>query len=111
KLGQPAVQLWGAMDSLDMLAKYTGGESPHLAQMGGSDWKDTKKKARAAVREIAGELVELYAKRQASPGHQSPPDTPWQMEMEDNFPYVETDDQMMAIDAVKHDMESQVPMD
>lgn len=111
KRGQPADQLWVPMDSLDMLSKYTGGESPHLSKMGGSDWKNTKKKARAAVREIAGELVELYAKRQASPGHQYPPDTPWQMEMEDNFPYVETEDQMMAIDAVKHDMESQVPMD
>ena len=111
KRGQPADQLWVPMDSLDMLSKYTGGESPHLSKMGGSDWKNTKKKARAAVREIAGELVELYAKRQASPGHQFPPDTPWQMEMEDNFPYVETEDQMMAIDAVKHDMESQVPMD
>lgn len=111
KRGQPADQLWVPMDSLDMLSKYTGGESPHLSKMGGSDWKNTKKKARAAVREIAGELVELYAKRQASPGHQFQPDTPWQMEMEDNFPYVETEDQMMAIDAVKHDMESQVPMD
>ena len=111
KRGQPGDQLWVPMDSLDMLSKYTGGESPHLSKMGGSDWKNTKKKARAAVREIAGELVELYAKRQASPGHQFPPDTPWQMEMEDNFPYVETEDQMMAIDAVKHDMESQVPMD
>ena len=111
KRGQPADQLWVPMDSLDMLSKYTGGESPHLSKMGGSDWKNTKKKARAAVREIAGELVELYAKRQAAPGHQFPPDTPWQMEMEDNFPYVETEDQMMAIDAVKHDMESQVPMD
>ena len=111
KRGQPADQLWVPMDSLDMLSKYTGGESPHLSKMGGSDWKNTKKKARAAVREIAGELVELYAKRQASPGHQFAPDTPWQMEMEDNFPYVETEDQMMAIDAVKHDMESQVPMD
>ena len=111
KRGQPADQLWVPMDSLDLLSKYTGGESPHLSKMGGSDWKNTKKKARAAVREIAGELVELSAKRQASPGHQFAPDTPWQMEMEDNFPYVETEDQMMAIDAVKHDMESQVPMD
>ena len=111
KRGQPADQLWVPMDSLDMLSKYTGGESPHLSKMGGSDWKNTKKKARAAVREIAGELVELYAKRHAAPGHPFPPDTPWQMEMEDNFPYVETEDQMMAIDAVKHDMESQVPMD
>jgi len=111
KRGQPADQLWVPMDSLDLLSKYTGGESPTLSKMGGSDWKNTKKKARAAVREIAGELVELYAKRQAAPGHQFAPDTPWQKEMEDNFPFVETEDQMLAIDAVKNDMESNVPMD
>ena len=79
--------------------------------MGGSDWKNTKKKARAAVREIAGELVELYAKRQAAPGHAFATDSPWQREMEDNFPFVETEDQMLAIDAVKGDMERAVPMD
>ena len=111
KRGQPADQLWVPMESLDLLSKYTGGESPTLSKMGGSDWKNTKKKARAAVREIAGELVELYAKRQAAPGHPFAPDTPWQKEMEDNFPFVETEDQMLAIDAVKNDMESNVPMD
>ncbi len=111
KRGQPADQLWVPMDSLDMLSKYTGGESPTLSKMGGSDWKNTKKKARAAVREIAGELVELYAKRQSAPGHAFASDSPWQAEMEDNFPFVETEDQMQAIDAVKQDMESSVPMD
>ncbi|WP_290226243.1 transcription-repair coupling factor [Corynebacterium confusum] len=111
KRGQPADQLWVPMDSLDLLSKYTGGEAPKLSKMGGSDWKNTKKKARAAVREIAGELVELYAKRQAAPGHAFAEDSPWQQEMEDNFPFVETEDQMLAIDAVKHDMESSVPMD
>ncbi|QNE90609.1 transcription-repair coupling factor [Corynebacterium incognita] len=111
KRGQPADQLWVPMDSLDLLSKYTGGESPTLSKMGGSDWKNTKKKARAAVREIAGELVELYAKRQSAPGHAFASDTPWQAEMEDNFPFVETEDQMLAIDAVKQDMESTVPMD
>lgn len=111
KRGQPADQLWVPMESLDLLSKYTGGESPTLSKMGGSDWKNTKKKARAAVREIAGELVELYAKRQAAPGHRFGPDTPWQAEMEDNFPFVETEDQMQAIEAVKADMEQDVPMD
>ncbi|QPK79862.1 transcription-repair coupling factor [Corynebacterium lizhenjunii] len=111
KRGQPGDQLWVPMDSLDLLSKYTGGEAPRVSKMGGSDWKNTKKKARAAVREIAGELVELYAKRQSAPGHAFSPDTPWQAEMEDNFPYVETEDQMLAIDAVKEDMESSVPMD
>ncbi|QCB28096.1 transcription-repair coupling factor [Corynebacterium endometrii] len=111
KRGQPADQLWVPMESLDLLSKYTGGEAPTLSKMGGSDWKNTKRKARAAVREIAGELVQLYAKRQAAPGHSFAPDSPWQAEMEDAFPYVETEDQMLAIDAVKQDMESPVPMD
>lgn len=109
--GAPADQLYVPMDSLDMLSRYVGGEKPTLSKMGGSDWKNTKKKARAAVREIAGELVELYAKRQAAPGHAFAADSPWQREMEDNFPFVETEDQMLAIDAVKGDMERAVPMD
>ena len=111
KRGQPADQLWVPMESLDLLSKYTGGEQPHLSKMGGSDWKTTKRKARAAVREIAGELIELYAKRQAAPGHAFAPDTPWQHEMEDAFPFVETEDQLAAIEAVKEDMEKPVPMD
>lgn len=111
KRGQPGDQLYVPMDALDMLSRYVGGEKPTLSKMGGSDWKNAKKKARAAVREIAGELVELYAKRQSAPGHPFAPDTPWQKEMEDNFPYVETEDQMLAIDAVKEDMEKSVPMD
>ncbi|WCZ38438.1 transcription-repair coupling factor [Corynebacterium jeddahense] len=111
KRGQPGDQLWVPMESLDLLSKYTGGEQPSLSKMGGSDWKTTKRKARAAVREIAGELVELYAKRQAAPGHAFAPDTPWQHEMEDAFPYVETEDQLNAIEAVKEDMEKPVPMD
>lgn len=111
KRGQPADQLWVPMESLDLLSKYSGGEAPSLSKMGGSDWKATKRKARAAVREIAGELVELYAKRQAAPGHAFAPDTPWQLEMEDAFPFVETEDQLAAIEAVKSDMEKPVPMD
>ena len=111
KRGQPGDQLWVPMESLDLLSKYTGGEKPSLSKMGGSDWKNTKRKARAAVREIAGELIELYAKRQAAPGHAFGPDTPWQLEMEDAFPFVETEDQLAAIEAVKEDMEKPTPMD
>ncbi len=111
KRGQPNDQLWVPMESLDLLSKYSGGEQPSLSKMGGSDWKSTKRKARAAVREIAAELVQLYAKRQAAPGHAFAPDTPWQAEMEDNFPFVETEDQLLAIDAVKDDMEKPTPMD
>ena len=99
------------MESLDLLSKYSGGEQPSLSKMGGSDWKNTKKKARAAVREIAGELVQLYAKRASAPGHAFAADSPWQIEMEDNFPFVETEDQMAAIEAVKSDMEKPTPMD
>ncbi|WP_394281467.1 transcription-repair coupling factor [Corynebacterium sp.] len=111
KRGQPNDQLWVPMESLDLLSKYSGGESPTLSKMGGSDWKNTKKKARAAVREIAGELVQLYAKRVSAPGHSFAADSPWQHEMEDSFPFVETEDQMAAIEAVKEDMEKPVPMD
>lgn len=109
--GQPADQLYVPMDSLDLLSRYVGGEKPTLSKMGGSDWKNTKKKARAAVREIASELVELYAKRATAPGHAFAPDSPWQQELEDNFPFVETEDQVAAIAAVKQDMEQPVPMD
>lgn len=109
--GQPADQLYVPMDSLDLLSRYVGGEKPTLSKMGGSDWKNTKKKARVAVREIASELVELYAKRATAPGHAFAPDSPWQQELEDNFPFVETEDQMAAIAAVKQDMEQPVPMD
>ena len=109
--GGPPDQLYVPMDSLDLLSKYVGGEKPAVSKMGGADWKRTKKKARGAVKEIAAELVDLYAKRRATPGHAFAPDSPWQTEMEDNFPYVETEDQMLAIDAVKHDMEQPVPMD
>lgn len=111
KRGQPADVLYVPMDSLDLLSRYVGGETPSLSKMGGSDWKKTTRKARAAVREIAAELVELYAKRQSAPGYAFSPDSPWQREMEDNFPYVETEDQMLAIEAVKEDMEKPLPMD
>ncbi|WP_051256061.1 transcription-repair coupling factor [Corynebacterium freiburgense] len=111
KRGQPGDQLYVPMESLDLLSRYVGGEKPALSKMGGSDWKNTKRKARTAVREIAGELIELYAKRQSAPGHAFSMDNPWQREMEDNFPFVETEDQMAAIEAVKSDMERPVPMD
>ncbi|MDT5400416.1 MAG: hypothetical protein QOK33_3647, partial [Mycobacterium sp.] len=84
---------------------------PTLSRLGGSDWANTKTKARRAVREIAGELVSLYAKRHASPGHAFGPDTPWQAEMEDAFGFTETMDQLTAITEVKNDMEKAVPMD
>jgi transcription-repair coupling factor (superfamily II helicase) len=104
-------KLFVPMDSLDQLSRYVGGQAPALSRLGGSDWANTKTKARKAVREIAGELVSLYAKRQASAGHAFGPDTPWQAEMEDAFGFTETIDQLTAITEVKADMEKPVPMD
>lgn len=111
KRGGGSDKLYVPMDSLDQLSRYVGGQAPALSKLGGSDWANTKTKARRAVREIAGELVSLYAKRQASPGHAFGPDTPWQAEMEDAFGYTETVDQLTAITEVKGDMEKPVPMD
>ena len=99
------------MDALDQLSRYVGGEAVALSRLGGSDWANTKTKARKAVREIAAELVTLYAKRQASRGHAFSPDSPWQTEMEDAFGFTETVDQLTAITEVKSDMEKAVPMD
>ncbi|WP_040869780.1 transcription-repair coupling factor [Nocardia exalbida] len=111
KRGQPGDRLFVPMESLDQLSRYVGGEMPSLSKLGGSDWANTKRKARKAVREIAGELVQLYAARQAAPGHAFGADTPWQKEMEDAFAFTETVDQMTAIAEVKADMEKPVPMD
>ncbi|MVU81641.1 transcription-repair coupling factor [Nocardia sp. ET3-3] len=111
KRGQPGDRLFVPMDSLDQLSRYVGGELPSLSKLGGSDWQNTKRKARKAVREIATELVQLYAVRQAAPGHAFGPDTPWQQEMEDAFAFTETVDQLTAIAEVKADMEKTVPMD
>lgn len=111
KRGGGSDRLYVPMDSLDQLSRYVGGEAPTLSRLGGSDWANTKTKARKAVREIAAELVALYAKRQASAGHAFAPDTPWQREMEDAFGFTETVDQLTAITEVKSDMEKPVPMD
>ncbi|WP_234417789.1 transcription-repair coupling factor [Miniimonas sp. S16] len=111
KRGQPGDRLYVPTDALDQVTKYTGGESPSLSKMGGSDWQNTKARARKAVKEIAGELVRLYAARMATQGHAFGPDTPWQRELEDAFAYVETPDQLVTIDDVKRDMEKTVPMD
>ncbi len=111
KRGHPGDRLFVPTDQLDEVSRYVGGELPTLSKLGGSDWKNTKAKARKAVKEIAAELVQLYAARQAAPGHAFGPDTPWQRELEDAFPFVETADQIAAIDEVKKDMESTVPMD
>jgi transcription-repair coupling factor (superfamily II helicase) len=111
KRGQPGDRLFVPTDQLDEVSRYVGGEMPTLNKLGGSDWKNTKAKARKAVKQIAAELVQLYAARQAAPGHAFGADSPWQRELEDAFPFTETPDQMAAIDEVKADMHSGVPMD
>ncbi|MGW4126892.1 transcription-repair coupling factor [Amycolatopsis japonica] len=111
KRGHPGDRLFVPTDQLDEVSRYVGGELPTLNKLGGSDWKNTKAKAKKAVKEIAAELVQLYAARQAAPGHAFAQDTPWQGELEDAFPFTETNDQLAAIDEVKSDMERGVPMD
>ncbi|MFW5899214.1 MAG: transcription-repair coupling factor, partial [Jiangellaceae bacterium] len=111
KRGQPTDRLFVPTDQLAQVTRYVGGETPALDRIGGADWAKRKGRARKAVREIAAELIKLYAARQAAPGHAFAPDTPWQRELEDAFAYVETPDQLTVIDEVKQDMEREVPMD
>ncbi|MEA2504109.1 MAG: hypothetical protein QOG36_1152 [Actinomycetota bacterium] len=104
-------RLYVPVESLDVITKYAGGEAPRLNRLGSGDWEKQKSRARRAVQDIAKELVVLYAKRKAAEGHAFGPDTPWQRELEDAFPYLETPDQARAIEEVKADMERAVPMD
>ncbi len=111
KRGQSGDRLYLPTDSLDQVTKYVGGEAPTVHHMGGADWQKAKGKARKAVKQIAAELIQLYAARTSSPGFAFSPDTPWQRELEDAFPYVETLDQLSTITEVKKDMEASYPMD
>jgi transcription-repair coupling factor (superfamily II helicase) len=111
KRGQPGDRLYLPTDNLDQLTKYIGGEKPALHKIGGSEWSATKKKARKAVKQIAAELIQLYAARMSAPGYAFGPDTTWQKELEDAFPYIETADQLSTIEEVKADMEKPQPMD
>jgi transcription-repair coupling factor (superfamily II helicase) len=98
-------------EDIGLIRKYTGGEEPKLSKMGGADWDKTRAKVRKAVRDIAGELVVLYRRRLATVGHTFGPDTPFQHQIEEAFPYEETPDQAKAIIETKADMERPVPMD
>lgn len=111
KRGGPKDRLFVPSDQLDQVSNYVGGDAPVLSKMGGSDWAKTKSKARKAVKEIAADLIKLYSARQATRGHAFGPDTPWQRELEEAFPYNETPDQLVAINEVKADMEREIPMD
>ena len=98
-------------DQVGLVRKYTGGETPTLNRMGGADFEKQRARVRSAVREIAEELVVLYRQRLATPGRAFGPDTPWQHEIEEAFPFEETPDQLQAINDVKADMERPIPMD
>ena len=104
-------RLYVPSDQIDAVRPYTGGEQPTLNRLGGDTWQRTKARVRAAVAEIAQELVVLYQTRRQARGHAFAADTPWQHEMEEAFPYNETPDQLKAIDHVKADMEVAAPMD
>lgn len=111
KRGQPGDRIFVPTDSLEQVSKYVGGESPAVHRIGSGEWQKAKGRARKAVRQIAGELIRLYAARTSSPGYAFSPDTPWQRELEDAFSYVETADQLSTIEEVKRDMEKPYPMD
>jgi transcription-repair coupling factor (superfamily II helicase) len=104
-------RLYLPTDQVEMISRYVGGEAPKLSRLGSKEWDRQKARVRRKVREIAAELIRLYAARMASPGHAFAPDSPWQRELEDAFPYTETPDQLTAIEEVKADMEAPVPMD
>src|SRR3984957_8463833 len=104
-------RLYLPVEQIDSITPYSGGESPTLSKMGGSDWQKTRAKARQAAAEVAVELVDLYRRRLAVEGRAFGPDTPWQTEMEGSFGFVETEDQLKAIADVKADMEEPRPMD
>ncbi|HWL66347.1 MAG TPA: transcription-repair coupling factor, partial [Actinomycetota bacterium] len=98
-------------DQVDLVSKYIGGEAPKLNRLGSSEWGKAKSRVRRRTREIAQDLVKLYSERLRAKGHAFGPDTPWQRELEDSFPYEETPDQLRAVDEVKDDMEQDTPMD
>ncbi|HEV8470917.1 MAG TPA: transcription-repair coupling factor [Candidatus Limnocylindria bacterium] len=98
-------------ERVDKVTRYVGGTPPGLSTLGGRDWVATKRKAKKAAEEIARELLRLYAAREATQGFAFGRDTPWQIEMENAFPYTETPDQLQAIEDTKRDMERGRPMD
>ncbi|MCL4495411.1 MAG: transcription-repair coupling factor [Firmicutes bacterium] len=105
--------LYVPTDQLGLIQKYIGveGQEPKLSKMGGQEWSRVKDKVRASVREMAEELIRLYAIRESRPGFGFVPDTPWQREFEAAFGYDETEDQLRSIDDIKRDMEKPRPMD
>ena len=105
--------LYVPTNQLDSIRKYVGGDEGGLKvnKLGNKEWQNTKARVKKNLREVAHELIELYAKREKAKGYAFPADTPWQTQFEDSFPYQETDDQLRCIEEVKKDMESDRPMD
>ena len=105
--------LYVPTNQMDMIRKYVGGDAikPQINKLGSKDWQNTKNKVKKNLREVATELIELYAKREKAQGFAFSKDTPWQNEFEGKFPYQETDDQLRCIEEVKKDMEIAKPMD
>ena len=105
--------LYIPVDQLGMLQKYVGGDgiTPRLNKLSGSEWKQTKAKARKAIDDMADELIRISAARMNEKGHAFSPDTVWQQEFEGSFPYTETDDQLRCVREIKSDMENESPMD
>ena len=106
-------RLYVPTEQVGLVQKYIGGEGrqPRVSRLGGGEWARAKERVKESVRRMAEELLALYAARQALQGHAFPPDTPWQRDFEDAFPYDETPDQLQAIAEIKADMERAVPMD
>jgi len=106
-------QLFVPIHHADRLTRYVGadGHNPSISRLGGGGWQSTKQKVREAVQEVAGEMLELYAKRQVAEGYAFSSDTPWQHELEASFSYIETEDQLQALSEIKEDMEAPRPMD
>ncbi|MGQ0679644.1 MAG: transcription-repair coupling factor [Actinomycetota bacterium] len=104
-------KLYLPTEQLDAVTKYTGGDSPRLNKLGTGEWEKSKSRARRAVADIAKDLIRLYSVRAGAEGYAFSPDTPWQAELENAFPHVETPDQQRAIDDVKADMQRPIPMD
>lgn len=106
-------RLYVSIHQADRLSRYVGVDDrpPRLNRLGTADWNVVKRRAKRAVEDIAAELLEIYAAREVASGHAFSPDTSWQQELEVSFPYVETEDQLRAIEQVKTDMEKAKPMD
>ena len=105
--------LYVPVDQLDNIQKYVGSEGlePKINKLSGTEWQQTKARAKAAIKDMAEEYIQLSAKRQLAQGHEFGPDTTWQREFEDAFPYQETDDQLRCAEEIKKDMQRPVPMD